>query len=86
MPEVVKNFVLGKDAIPDWFNELCNSGKCRMEYDEDELIGVNLYTPSGIKKVKLGDVIVLSKSGVFSLTQTQARVYGVQSNVKKENN
>lgn len=86
MPEIVKKFILGKDAIPEWFNELCSSGKCRVIYDEDELIGVNLYTPSGVKKVKLGDVIVLSKSGVFSLTQAQAKIYGVQNNVKKENN
>lgn len=85
MPEVVKKFVLGKEAIPEWFNELCNSGRCRVIYDEDEMVGVNLYTPSGIKKVKLGDIIVLSKSGVFSLTQLQARTYGVQGNVKKEN-
>lgn len=86
MPEVVKKFILGKDKIPDWFNEMCSKGRCKLVYDEGDLVGVDLFTPTGTKLAKLNDVIMLGKSGMFFLTGEQAKNYGVQKSVKEENN
>lgn len=86
MSEVVKTFVLGEEKIPDWFAELCNTGRAKLILDEGELVGAMIYGTSGVKNVKLGQIIMLGKTGAFCLTKDQAKRFGVIGHVKKENN
>lgn len=61
----IKKFILGKSNIPKWFNEKCLQGKAKIDYDDDgEMVGATIHTPTKTIKAKLGDGILLNKSGL----------------------
>ncbi|MBO7695431.1 MAG: hypothetical protein J6T10_22630 [Methanobrevibacter sp.] len=83
----LKSFVFGKDKTPIWFNDVCKTGKAKINYgEENEIISATLYSPSGSKVVNIGDSIVYTNSGLSVIPQEKAKKYGIQrgkSNVEK---
>lgn len=59
-----KTFVVGKGKTPDWFNDICNSGRARANYEDGELVNVKIYTPTKMIIANIGDTIKLNKSGI----------------------
>lgn len=58
-----QSFTLGS-TIPDWFNEQLGRGRAKLQYEDDEVVGAVLNKPTGRVEVKVGDTIVLSKTGL----------------------
>lgn len=79
-----KSFVLGKEKVPGWFEEETSAGRAKVNYDDGELIDVTVYTPTGTKVAKLGDTIMLLKSGLSVITASEAKKYGVSTGKVKE--
>lgn len=80
-----KSFVLGKESFPEWFKEETERGRARVMYDEDgELDHVIIYSIGREIKARVGDTIVLTRSGVSSIAAKDAKKYGVQQKVPKE--
>ena len=60
----IKQYVLGAPNVPEWFNEVCGSGKVKLKYDEDgKLEGAVVYSPSGTAAAEPGDTILMLRSG-----------------------
>lgn len=60
-----ESFVFGKGSIPKWFKDSLSLGRVKMINDEDdEVIGAKIFYPTKVIDVKIGDVIVLTKSGL----------------------
>lgn len=75
----VKEFVLGKGKMPDWFNEKCAQGRARVEYDDEHnLIGVTVHMPTKTVFAEVGDSIMLVKSGLQVIPKEKAKKYNVQ--------
>lgn len=65
MAHSARFFVLGKDKVPDWFDDCAKRGRAVLRYDEDAvLIGATLHTTSGPLKVEIGDKIIFTRAGL----------------------
>lgn len=73
-------FKIGSNEIPDWLKEQSNKGRVKWIYDGGKIIGGTIFTVTGVKNVGIGDVIVLTKSGLGVLPVKE------KSYVKKEKN
>lgn len=74
----VKSFVLGRDAVPEWFNESARQGRAKLVYDPDEqteLIGAVIFAPTKTINVKLGDTIMKSRTGLMVVPKDKAAKY-----------
>lgn len=82
----IKNFILGKSVTPSWFNDICLTGKAKINKDDEgNIIFATLHTPTGMRTAKVGDTIMYTNSGLAVIPQDKARKYGVQHNVKEKN-
>lgn len=73
-----KTFVLGRDAIPEWFNESARQGRAKLVYDPDDqtdLIGAVIFAPTRTVNANLGDVIMKSRSGLMVVPKDKAAKY-----------
>lgn len=74
----VKSFVLGKDTVPEWFNESAKQGRSKLVYDPDgqpELLGAVIYMPTKTVNVQPGDVIIKTRSGIMAVPKEKAAKY-----------
>lgn len=61
----VESFILGKGSTPKWFKEEMAKGRVKMLIDEDdEIIGAKIFYPTKTFNVKIGDRVMLTKSGL----------------------
>lgn len=61
-----KQFILGFDEIPSWFNKKCSERKAKINYDKDgKIINVLITMPSGKSVANIGDTIVLNDYSLF---------------------
>ena len=83
----IKDFVLGKGRIPTWFNEQCEKGRAKINYDEDGgIINATIHTPTKSIKAKVGDSIMLAKSGLQVVPKEKAIKYRIQRSEKVKEN
>lgn len=69
-----KRFVVSDVAVPDWLEEQAHKGRIKLCYNEDEeLVGATVFGPTKTTIAKVGDTIVLSKSGLSVLPRTTAK-------------
>lgn len=83
----IKEFILGKGKVPNWFNEKCTQGKAKVDYDDDgEMVGATIHTPIKTIKAKIGDSIILAKSGLQVVPKEKAIKYRIQRSEKVKEN
>lgn len=83
----IKDFVLGKGKIPNWFNEQCEKGRAKINYDdESNIINATIHTPTKSIKAKIGDSIMLAKSGLQVVPKEKAIKYRIQKSEKVKEN
>ena len=74
-----KEFILGKGIIPGWFNEKCKQGKARVDYDDDGVLtGATIHTATKTIKAKVGDSILLVRSGLQVIPREITKKYKIQ--------
>lgn len=78
----LESFVFGKQKAPFWFDEYCQKGRAKVNYDDEGEMSAKLHTPTGILDVKVGDTIVYTKTGLGMIPQAKAKKYGVQRDEK----
>lgn len=74
----VKTFVLGKDAIPEWFNESARHGRAKLVYDPDDqtdLVGAVIFAPTKTVNANIGDMIMKSRTGLMVVPKDKAAKY-----------
>lgn len=59
-----QHYIIGGGTIPEWLREQANLGRAKFNYEDGELISVTVFGVPKTKVAKLGDSIVLSKSGL----------------------
>lgn len=75
-------FSVGKEKIPNWFNEEARKGRCKINKgDDDELINIVIYGPTGANVANIGDSIMKTKSGMLVIPEEKAKKYNVQKNI-----
>ena len=75
----IKEFILGKGAIPNWFTDKCTQGKARVDYDDEgQIVSATIHTATKTLKAKIGDSILLAKSGLQVLPRELAKKNKVQ--------
>lgn len=72
-----KTFILGKDEVPQWFNDSAKQGRAKLVYDEDQvnLVGATIYTLTKVVSARIGDVIMLSRNGLMVIPKEKAAKY-----------
>lgn len=80
----VRSIVVGQDKIPKWLDAEAASGRVKFEREDGELKGITCFTPTGTLKARLGDVVVLGRSGLVVMTIEQARERGLVSTAPKK--
>lgn len=80
-----KQFILGVDKIPDWFNEQSRKGRVKVTKDEvtDTIESVTILGPTKNYKAYHGDTIVMLKSGMTVIPKDVTKKYG-EKPIKKE--
>ena len=80
-----ESFIFGDLNVPVWFNDEARMGRVKINYDDEGNI-VNAKITSGTKvyEAQKGDSIVKSISGLVVIPKDKAKKYGVQRNVKTE--
>lgn len=85
MPEIKNKFILSENSIPDWIRSYASSGRIKFNRDdENKIVSATIQSPTGPKKVKIGDTIMLVKSGLISIPKEKAEKY-VKENRQKDN-
>lgn len=80
-----KQFTLGKDKFPTWFEDECSKGKARVVYDDEgDLVNVTVYSATKNYVAVEGDTIMLLKSGLAVIPKEQAVKYKVQKEEANE--
>lgn len=65
-----KRFVLGNGIIPDWIEPFSKAGRIKFNYDdENNVISATINSPTGVKKVNIGDTIAWASSGLIVITE-----------------
>ena len=83
----IKDFTLGKGKIPNWFNEQCEKGRAKINYDDDgSIINATIHTPIKSVKAKIGDSIMLANSGLQVIPKEKAIKYRIQKSEKVKEN
>ena len=59
-----QHYIIGGGTIPEWLREQSNLGRVKFEYEDGELVSVTVFGVPKTKVAKVGDSIVLSKSGL----------------------
>lgn len=78
-----KSFVLSSKDVPVWLNDEAAKGRVKFVFDDnDELVGATVYTPTKTLNAKVGDTIMLMKSGLAVLPAGKAKKYGVTKEEK----
>ena len=82
----VKEFVLGKGKVPDWFTEKCSQGRAKINYsDEGEISSATIHTPTKTIVARIGDGIMLIKSGLQVIPKDKLKKYkGQKAETKNE--
>lgn len=70
---LARHTVTGK-GFPDWLKEAMASGKGKLNMDEGEFQSIVLFTPSGTRVAKEGDVVMKTKAGIIVVPK-QARKF-----------
>ena len=66
-----KRFILGNGAIPDWIESFSKAGRIKFHYDDEiNLTSATIQSPTGPKKVNIGDTIVMASSGLIVIPKT----------------
>lgn len=61
-------FIFDGKHFPDWFNKQCKTGKAKLLFDEDNNVnGCLIFTPVKNINVKIGDTVILSRSGLYAI-------------------
>lgn len=69
-----KQFILGKEKFPAWFDEQVAKGRAKVNYDDDnDLINVTVYTPTKTVVALPEDTIMLLKSGLTVIKKEAAK-------------
>lgn len=79
-----KSYVVGKEKAPLWLNEEAAAGRVRANYEDGEMVNMLVYTTTGSIVAKVGDIVVLLKSGLSVIPASEAKKYGVQKEAHKE--
>lgn len=68
-----KRFILGEN-IPIWIEQFSKAGRIKFEYDEEfkNIISATIQSPTGPKKVNIGDTIVRASSGLIVIPKTNS--------------
>ena len=83
MAEVKNKFILSEDKVPDWIRNYSNIGRIKFNRnDENKIISAIIQSPTGPKKVNIGDTIMLVNSGLIVIPKEKAEKY-VRENHKK---
>ena len=70
-----KRFVLGNGVIPDWIEPFSKAGRIKFHYDDElNLISATIQSPTGPKKVNIGDTIVVASSGLIVIPKRSTKV------------
>lgn len=78
-----ETFVVGKEKIPQWFNDQASIGRAKVNKDEDgELLNIIIYGPTGNKIAKIGDSVMNTRSGLVVIPEEKAKKYNVQETRK----
>lgn len=85
MAAVTKEFVVGTQ-FPSWFTEQASKGRARINYNEEDgtLVDITVYTPTKNYVARLGDKIMLLKSGMTVLPKAAAAKFSTQPQRKGE--
>lgn len=82
-----KEFILGKGNVPNWFNEQCDKGRAKINYDDDgKMLCATIHTPTKTIKAKIGDSIILAKSGLQVVSKEKAIKYRILKSEKVKEN
>ena len=78
----LQKFIVG-EKVPAWFTERAEMGRAKELYDEDtgELIGIRVTTATKTYDAKVGDTILLMRSGMVVVPKEKAEKYGLQRKV-----
>lgn len=80
----VQKFIAG-EKTPEWFNQRASMGRAKKTYDEDgELTGILVTTATKTYEAKVGDTIMLTKSGMVVIPKEKAQKFGLQKKTSKE--
>ena len=67
-----KRFVLG-DNIPIWIEPFSKAGRIKFHYDDElHLTSATIQSPTGPKKVNIGDTIAKTNSGLIVIPKTNS--------------
>ena len=70
-----KRFVLGNGVIPDWIEPFSKAGRIKFHYDDEiNLMYATIQSPTGPKKVNIGDTIVVASSGLIVIPKRSIKV------------
>lgn len=60
----IKQYIVGGKQIPDWVKEQSDKGRIKLIYNDGDVVGGTIFTVTGTKNVGIGDVIILTESGI----------------------
>lgn len=61
-----KRYILGNGVIPDWIEPFSKAGRIKFHYDEEiNLTSATIQSPTGPRKVNVGDTIIVASSGLI---------------------
>lgn len=70
-----KRFVLGNGVIPDWIEPFSKAGRIKFHYDDEiKLTSATIQSPTGPRKVNIGDTIVVASSGLIVIPKGSTKV------------
>ena len=65
-----KRFILGEN-VPIWIEQFSRNGRIKFHYDDElHLTSATIQSPTGPKKVNIGDIIVCASSGLIVIPKT----------------
>lgn len=73
--DYMEQFIVGVNKIPNWFKEACESGRAKINYDEEsgKLKEVILFNASGTEKCHSGDKIIKMRSGLSCIKREEQK-------------
>ena len=78
-----ESFIFGDLNVPVWFNDEAKMGRVKINYDDEgNIVNAKIMSGTKVYEAQKGDSIMKSISGLVVIPKDKAKKYGVQKNVK----
>lgn len=70
-----QSFIIGREPIPNWFDDECRKGKASVFYDDDKNVEkIKIYAPGVLYELTEGDKVVKNKHGLIGVKAVKKAV------------